>query len=127
MRAMEWSDSGIVLSARRHGETSSLVMLFTTAHGRHAGLVRGGQGRRARGLYQAGNVVSTVWRARLEEHLGNYRCELIHARIAGLLDDALRLAALSSACAVIEAALPEHVTARGVIMHAATWLVTATA
>jgi len=108
MRAMEWSDSGIVLSARRHGETSSLVMLFTTAHGRHAGLVRGGQGRRARGLYQAGNVVSTVWRARLEEHLGNYRCELIHARIAGLLDDALRLAALSSACAVIEAALPER-------------------
>ena len=105
---MEWSDTGVVLSARRHGETSSLVMLFTAAHGRHAGLVRGGQGRRARGLYQAGNVVSAVWRARLEEHLGNYRCELVHARTAGLLDDALRLAALSSACAVIEAALPER-------------------
>jgi len=106
--AMEWSDSGIVLSARRHGETSSLVMLFTQQHGRHAGLVRGGQGRRARGLYQAGNRVSAVWRARLEEHLGNYRCELTHASAAGLLDDALRLAALSSACAVVEAALPER-------------------
>lgn len=105
---MEWSDTGVVLSSGRHGETSSLVMLFTAAHGRHAGLVRGGQGRRARGLYQAGNVVSAVWRARLEEHLGNYRCELVRARVAGLLDDALRLAALSSACAVIEAALPER-------------------
>lgn len=108
MLAMEWSDSGIVLSARRHGETSSLVMLFTELHGRHAGLVRGGQGRRARGLYQAGNVVSAVWRARLEEHLGNYRCELVNARAAGLLDDPLRLSALSSACAVVEAALPER-------------------
>ncbi len=108
MLAMEWSDSGIVLSARRHGETSSLVMLFTESHGRHAGLVRGGQGRRARGLYQAGNVVSAVWRARLEEHLGNYRCELVRALAAGLLDDALRLSALSSACAIVEAALPER-------------------
>lgn len=105
---MEWSDSGIVLSARRHGETSSLVMLLTKKHGRHAGLVRGGQGRRARGLYQAGNRVSAVWRARLEEHLGNYTCELVHAAAAGLLDDALRLAALSSACSVVEAALPER-------------------
>ena len=108
MLAMQWSESGIVLSARRHGETSSLVMLFTELHGRHAGLVRGGQGRRARGLYQAGNLVSAVWRARLDEHLGNYRCELVDARAAGLLDDALRLSALSSACAVVEAALPER-------------------
>jgi len=108
MLAMEWSDSGVVLSARRHGESSSLVILFTELHGRHAGLVRGGQGRRARGLYQAGNVVTAVWRARLEEHLGTYRCELVRARVAGLLDDALRLSALSSACAVIEAALPER-------------------
>ena len=108
IKAMEWSDTGIVLSARRHGETSSLVMLFTQRHGRHAGLVRGGQGRRARGLYQAGNRLSATWRARLEEHLGNYRCELLHAAAAGLLDDALRLAALSSACAVVEAALPER-------------------
>ena len=105
---MEWSDSGIVLSARRHGETSSLVMLFTAQHGRHAGLVRGGQGRRARGLYQAGNQVSATWRARLEEHLGNLRCELMHTAAAGLLDDALRLAALSAVCAVVEAALPER-------------------
>ncbi len=105
---MEWSDKGIVLSARRHGETASVVMLFTEAHGRHAGLVRGGQGRRARGLYQAGNVVSAVWRARLEEHLGNFRCELAHAAAAGLLHDALRLSALSAACAVVEAALPER-------------------
>lgn len=108
MRDMEWSDKGVVLSARRHGENSSLVMLFTEAHGRHAGLVRGGQGLRARGLFQTGNLVSAVWRARLEAHLGNFRCELLQAHASELLDDALRLSALSSACALVEAVLPER-------------------
>ena len=41
---MNWSDEGIVLSARRHGENSVVVQLLTRGQGRHAGLVRGGQG-----------------------------------------------------------------------------------
>ena len=49
---MHWSDEGIVLSARKHGERR-LSCLMTAEHGRHAGLVRGGAGRRARGLYEA--------------------------------------------------------------------------
>ena len=67
MRDMEWSDKGFVLSARRHGENSSLVMLFTESHGRHAGLVLGGQGRRARGLYQAGRGTMLFSPARLAQ------------------------------------------------------------
>ena len=35
---MEWSDDAIVLAARRHGESSSIVTLMTRDHGRHAGL-----------------------------------------------------------------------------------------
>ena len=105
---MEWSDDGIVLSARRHGESAAIVMLLTRAHGRHAGLVHGGSGRGKRGMLQPGNRVTAVWRARLAEHLGTYVCEPAGSLAASLLDDALRLAALSSACAVAEAALPER-------------------
>ena len=105
---MNWSDEGIVLSARKHGETSAIVTLMTTEHGCHAGLVRGGAGRGARGLYEAGNFVSADWRARLEDHLGAYRCELRKSNAALVLDDPLRLAGLSSACAVTERALPER-------------------
>ncbi len=47
---MHWTDDGIVLSARPHGESSVVLQLLTRARGRHAGLVRGGQGKRARGL-----------------------------------------------------------------------------
>ncbi|MFQ5954010.1 MAG: DNA repair protein RecO, partial [Kiloniellales bacterium] len=78
------------------------------AHGRHAGLVHGGGSARARGIYQPGNRVSVHWRARLEEHLGSYRCELVAAEAAPLMDDPGRLGALASACALIEAGLPER-------------------
>ena len=105
---MEWSEDGIVLSARKHGESAAIVQLLTREHGRHAGLVRGGAGRKARGIYQPGNRVAAIWRARLAEHLGNYTCELMASLAAGLLDDPVRLAGLASACALTETVLPER-------------------
>ena len=105
---MDWTDRGIVLSARRHGETSLIVQLLTERHGRHAGLVRGGASSRARGTYQPGNLVAAHWRARLSEHLGNLTCEMVTSSAAGLLDNGGKLAALSAAAALAEAALPER-------------------
>lgn len=105
---MEWNDAGIVLSARKHGETSAILTLLTRAHGLHAGLVRGGAGKRARGVLQPGNRVQARWRARLSEHLGTFTCELTATFAAALLDDPPRLAGLSAACAVVAAALPER-------------------
>ena len=105
---MNWSDVGIVLSARKHGEGSAVVTLMTPKHGRHAGLVRGGSGKRARGIYEAGNLVSVDWRARVEDHLGSFKCELLKPQAALYLDDTLRLAGLSAVCAVLEMALPER-------------------
>ena len=62
---MQWEDEGVVLAARRHGESSAVVSLFTAGHGRHAGLVRGGAGKRARPVYEPGNRLRVTWRARL--------------------------------------------------------------
>src|SRR4051812_49962880 len=64
---MEWTDDGIVLGVRRHGESSAIVELLTRGHGRHLGLVRGGAGKRMRPLLQPGNSVRAVWRARLRQ------------------------------------------------------------
>ena len=105
---MNWSDVGIVLSSKKYGESSVIVSLMTLEHGRHSGLVRGGSGKRARGIYQAGNLVSVDWNARIEDQLGSFRCELLKPLAALYLDDVLRLAGLSSACAVVERALPER-------------------
>lgn len=105
---IEWSDDAVVLSARRHGETAVLASLFCRDHGRHLGLVPGGIGRDMRAALQPGNAVRAVWRARLDDHLGGFRVELTHAHGAALLDDAAGLAAVASACALCEAALPER-------------------
>jgi DNA repair protein RecO (recombination protein O) len=105
---MDWTDEGIVLSARRHGEAAAIASLLTRAHGHHAGLVRGGWGKRGRALLQPGNAVHVRWRARLSEHLGTFALEPARASAARLFNDPLRLAALASACALADAALPER-------------------
>lgn len=105
---MEWTDDAIILSARKHGESSVIVEALTRHHGRHAGLVRGGAGRRMRGVLEPGNEVNLRWRARLAGHLGNYTVELMRPRASHLIADPLRLAGLSSACALAQLSLPER-------------------
>ncbi|UYO47111.1 DNA repair protein RecO [Rhodopseudomonas palustris] len=82
---MEWSDEGIILGVRRHGESAAIVELLTREHGRHLGMVRGGASARMRPLLQPGNSVLASWRARLDEHLGYYQLEATKMRAATLL------------------------------------------
>ena len=82
---MQWTDEGIVLGVKRHGEANAILELMTRAHGRHLGLVRGGTGSRLRPVLQPGNGISTTWRARLDEHLGHYVVEGLDARAASFL------------------------------------------
>src|SRR5580658_5813447 len=105
---MDWRDTGFVLTARRHGESGLIVELLTETHGRYAGLVRGGQSPKKRALLQPGNLVAVTWRGRLPEHLGAFEIELLRPHAAGLIDDPDRLAALSSAAALVASALPER-------------------
>ena len=105
---MEWRDSGFVLAARRHGESAAIVEILTAEHGRHAGLVRGGQSPKRRALLQPGNAVEVTWRARLPEHLGTLECELVRAHAARFLDDPDRLAALAAAASLAAASVPER-------------------
>src|SRR5271157_1281738 len=105
---MQWHDTGFVLVARRHGESALIVELLTREHGRHAGLVRGGQSPKVRAVLQLGNEIAAVWRGRLAEHLGTVACELVRAHAARFLDDPDRLAGLTAAAALIAAALPER-------------------
>ncbi len=97
---MQWSDEGVILSVRAHGETAAVAEIFTRAHGRHLGLVHGGRSRRLRPILQTGNHVDAVWKARLAEHLGNVSVELRKGYAAQAMDDPLALAGLSSLCAL---------------------------
>ena len=84
---MEWSDTGLVLGIRKHGETSVILEAMTRAHGRHLGLVRGGRSRTRQPMLQIGNTLELPWRARLDEHLGTYSAEAGTFRAADVMAD----------------------------------------
>ena len=105
---MEWTGSGRVVAVRPHGETSAVVEILTSEHGRHAGLVRGGRSRSMRPVLQPGNRVRAVWRARLEEHLGGFQVEAEELSAGVLMEDPLALAGLNAACAMASTCLPER-------------------
>ncbi|MBN2907140.1 MAG: DNA repair protein RecO [Rhodobacteraceae bacterium] len=105
---MEWRDEGAVLSMRRHGETSAIVEILTAGHGRHAGVVRGGAGRRMAPLLQPGTQLAVTWRARLEDHLGSFTVEPLRTRVADIMGDARALAGLNAVTALLSFALPER-------------------
>jgi DNA repair protein RecO (recombination protein O) len=105
---MQWSDAGFVVALRPHGEHALIAQLLTRDHGRHLGLVRGGQSPRLRAVLQPGNEVSALWRGRLDEHLGSFACELVRAHAARFIDDPDRLAGLTAAAALVAATLPER-------------------
>ncbi len=105
---MEWRDEGILISARRHGETSAIIEVFTGGHGRHAGVVRGGAGRRMAPILQPGAELSVEWSARLEDHIGTFRVEPLRSHTATLLEDRAALAALGALTALIGETLPER-------------------
>jgi DNA repair protein RecO (recombination protein O) len=104
---MEWTDEGIVLGVRRHGEAHTLVELMTAAHGRHLGLVRGGASHKMRPILQAGNGVRANWCARLHEHLGYYAIEGTMLRAERLMRSASASYGIQTLAALLRL-LPER-------------------
>ena len=105
--AMQWSDEGVVLGVRPHGENAAVLELFTRRHGRHLGLVHGGRSRRLRPVLQVGNHVDATWKARLADSLGHFALELRKGFAALLMEDAAALAAMTSMAALVRL-LPER-------------------
>lgn len=105
---MDWRDEGVLLTMRPHGESAAIIEVLTEAHGRHAGVVRGGAGRRMAPILQPGAQLSVSWRARLEEHLGAFTVEPLRSRMPGVMGDRLALSGLNAVCGMLAATLPER-------------------
>lgn len=104
---MDWQDEGALIAVRMHGENAAIIEVFTAAHGRHAGVVRGGASRRMAAVLQPGSQVAVNWSARLSDHLGVFVVEPVRFR-SGLMADRLGLSGLNAICALLHLALPER-------------------
>jgi len=112
---MDWTSDGILLSARPHGESAAIIEVLTADHGRHAGLVHGGQGRRLSPVLQPGNQLRLAWRARLEDQLGTFGVDTLRDRAGQLMEDRRSLAGLSAVTGLLRYALPERLPLPGVM------------
>ncbi|ALE03997.1 DNA repair protein RecO [Bartonella ancashensis] len=82
---MKWKERAFILGMRQHGETSVILEVITQQHGRHVGVVKGGRSRRMASLLQPGNFVEVEWWARLDEHLGLFKVEIVDSYASRLI------------------------------------------
>ncbi len=104
---MQWQDHAIIIGVKRHGETSVIAEVMTRDRGRHLGLVRSGRSRAMQPVLQPGNEVDVIWRARLDEHLGEFRIEPLQLRAARLMETATAVYGVQAMGALLRL-LPER-------------------
>ncbi|MET0746679.1 MAG: DNA repair protein RecO [Rhizobium sp.] len=104
---MQWQDQAIILGVKRLGESSVIAEVMTRDRGRHLGLVRSGRSRSMQPVMQAGNQVEVTWRARLDEHLGEFRIEPVRLRAARLMETATAVYGVQAMAALLRL-LPER-------------------
>ena len=104
---MQWQDDAIILGVKRHGETSVIAEVMTRARGRYLGLVRAGRSRSMQPVLQPGNRVDVTWRARLDDHLGEYRIEPLQLRAGQLMETATSVYGVQAMAALLRL-LPER-------------------
>ncbi|EPE99111.1 DNA repair protein RecO [Rhizobium grahamii] len=104
---MQWHDRAIILGVKRHGENSVIAEVMTRERGRHLGMVRSGRSRAMQPVLQPGNEVEVTWRARLDEHLGEFRVEPLTLRAARLMETATAVYGVQAMGALLRL-LPER-------------------
>ncbi|PDH57482.1 MAG: DNA repair protein RecO, partial [Rhodobacteraceae bacterium MED-G07] len=105
---MEWRSDGILLAKRKHGETSLIIDTFCPKHGRYLGVVKGGTSRKFAPILQVGAQLDLTWRARLQDHLGSFKVELVRARIVNAMSDRVLTAGLMAVSTILSGVLPER-------------------
>lgn len=98
---MQWTDEGLVLGVKPFGEDRYVVTLLAQQHGLHRGLA-------LRKKCMVGDIVQCSWSARLPEHLGRWRLELLRSYAAVAMRDRAKLSLLLLVSEMLCALLPER-------------------
>lgn len=104
---MELRTPAFVCATRSHAETGAVVRLMTRQAGMVAAYVSGARGRTLRPILIPGNRVEADIRSRIEGAMPSAKLELLESR-GPWLGEPLASAAITWACALTAAALPER-------------------
>jgi DNA repair protein RecO (recombination protein O) len=104
-----FSDQGIILSVRSHGENGAVVHVLSENNGKCGGYVNGAQSSsRLKSILQPGTVISFEWQSKSEGQLGRFDIELEQDISALILGDQKALLAVQSICRLKDMFLPEQ-------------------
>ena len=104
---MQIKDIGIIISKRPLQEKSGIITVFTKKHGIYSGFVRNIFGKESI-TYQLGNMVDVLWNARLNEHIGTMKCELVSSS-SHFMYNTKNLYALNSLFSMVSISFEERV------------------
>jgi len=104
---MNFRDVGIIIAKRTLQEHSSIITIFTQHHGLYSGVIRE-LSKKMGSIHQEGNIVDFFWSARLHEHIGTARCELIKSYNSSLITNREKLYAFNSIISLIKLAFHER-------------------
>ena len=102
---MNWTDEGIVLSAKPLAEKSIVLSLLTKENGVHKGVLRI---TKRTGSVEPGNHVHAIWKSRLSAHLGTYTIEVNYTPIARIMTQGKRILLLKTVTTLVDMLLPER-------------------
>lgn len=102
-------DEGYVLSAKKYGEKSLIVVLFTKNKGKITGFVTDGTSKKNRGLFQTGNKLFFEASARLEENMRRlFRLELLEPNAVNMMVDVKKLELMTAVVPMFTRLLNEN-------------------
>lgn len=104
---MNFRDRGIIIAKKSLKEKISIITLFTENHGLYSGALREANKKMGDSLVE-GNLVDFFWSARLHEHLGNAKCELIRSYNQSIIANKTKLYAFNSIISLIKKAFHER-------------------
>ncbi len=103
----KWSDTGLIIDLQKFSEKDAIVTFLTLSHGKHKGVCKAAFSKKNIGSFQLGSLFEISWKARLEEHLGTAKAELLKSYCVDILEDSNALTVLSALCAM-SCLLPER-------------------
>jgi DNA repair protein RecO (recombination protein O) len=104
---MNFKDRGIILSKKFLQDNKYIVTIFTEKHGLYSGVVNKSS-KKEGSVLSEGNLVDFLWHARLHEHIGYAKIELIKSFGAHIITNKTKLYAFNSIVSLLKISFCER-------------------
>ncbi|WP_347938871.1 DNA repair protein RecO [Rickettsia oklahomensis] len=104
---MNIKDIGVIVAKKPLKENIFIITVFTKNYGLYSGVIKESS-KKSKFIYQEGHIVDFLWKARLHEHIGIAKCELIKSYTGYFITNKAKLYAFNSAISLIKVVFHER-------------------